>query len=198
MTPTGLEAELPALRSQLMRHARLVVRDAALAEDLVQDTLLAVVQQHAERRGDAKLATWAIAILKNKVADWYRSPQSWRLVPLQDDSDALGEAVDGLYSSSGHYAETVPAWQQPDNRTEQKQMMSTLEGCMACLPTQTGRVFMMREWLGFESSEICTRLKISPENCRTLLHRARMGLRLCMEKNWLGQKAAAGMAEASA
>lgn len=58
--------------------------------------------------------------------------------------------------------------------------MSTLEGCLRRLPTQTGRVFMMREWLGFETSEICTQLGLTAENCRMILHRARMGLRQCM------------------
>lgn len=58
--------------------------------------------------------------------------------------------------------------------------MSTLEACLRHLPPQTGRVFMMREWLGFETSEICERLGLTADNCRTILHRARMGLRRCM------------------
>jgi RNA polymerase sigma-70 factor (ECF subfamily) len=186
---SAFEAELPMLRQRLLRHARYAVHDDSLAEDLVQDTLIAVVEQQSRRRGESSLVTWSVAILKNKVADWYRSPARRRMVQFKADDESLGEAVDALYDAGGAYADPVPAWQQPDNRTEQRQMMTVLERCVSCLPRQTGRVFMMREWLGFETAEICERLGVSAENCRTILHRARMALRVCMQRDWIGNKA---------
>ena len=187
------EAELPALRQRLLRQARMAVHDAAHAEDLVQDTLLAVLQKASTHRGDAALATWAIAILRNKVADWYRSPTYRRMsqLPSGDDSGALGDDIDALYDESGRYREPVPSWQQPEQHAERQQMMLALEGCMGRLPNQTRRVFMMREWLGFETGEICERLAINADNCRTILHRARMALRECMQRNWFGAAAQA-------
>ncbi len=65
-------------------------------------------------------------------------------------------------------------------------MMGVLEDCMGRLPAQTGRVFFMREWLGFDNSEIGLKLGLSGENVRQILHRARMGLRGCMQHNWVG------------
>lgn len=50
---------------------------------------------------------------------------------------------------------------------------------------------MMRKWLGFETSEICERLGVNAENCRTMLHRARMSLRECMQHDWIGTRAIA-------
>ena len=185
----SLEAQLPRLRQRLLRHAKFAVHDHGLAEDLVQDTLVAVVQQHATRRGDASLLTWSTAILKNKVADWYRSPARRRMVQIGADDDKLDDAIDTLYDAHDAYVDPVPAWQQPDNHMEQRQMMSILERCVSCLPRRTGCVFMMREWLGFETVEICERLDVSAENCRTLLHRARMSLRACMQRDWIGKKA---------
>jgi len=185
----SLESQLPALRVRLIRHARYALSDDGLAEDLVQDTLMAVVEQHARRRGESSLLTWATAILKNKVADWYRSPTRKRMVYFGTDDEHGDDAIDALYSPDGAYVEPVPAWQQPDYRTEQRQMMTVLERCVSCLPRQTGRVFMMREWLGFETSEICERLGVSAENCRTILHRARMSLRECMQRDWIGTRA---------
>src|SRR3990167_9638760 len=125
--PASLAPELPGLRTRLLRHARFAVHDDSLAEDLVQDTLIAVIEQHAQRRGEASLATWSMAILKHKVADWYRSPARRRMVQLQTDDDRLDDAIDALYDADGAYTEAMPAWQQPDNRTEQRQMMSVLE-----------------------------------------------------------------------
>lgn len=187
----SLESQLPALRARLIRHARYVLRDDGLAEDLVQDTLMAVVQQHANRRGESSLLTWATAILKHKVADWYRSPARRRVVYVNADDENGEDAIDALYTVDGAYVEPIPAWQQPDSRTEQRQMMGVLERCLSCLPRQTGRVFMMREWLGFETTEICQRLGVSAENCRTILHRARMALRECMQRDWIDARARA-------
>lgn len=189
--PPPLDAQWPHLRQRLLRHARFAVHDQALAEDLVQDTLIAVVEQHDRRRGDASLVTWATSILKHKVADWYRSPTRRHMVQINTDEGTLDEAIDALYDRDGAYADPVPAWQQPDNHMEQRQMMTVLERCVSCLPRQTGRVFMMREWLGFENTEICERLGVSAENCRTILFRARMALRNCMQRDWIGTKASA-------
>jgi RNA polymerase sigma-70 factor (ECF subfamily) len=181
---------LAALRQRLMRQARLAVHDAALAEDLVQDTLIAVLQPRAGYRGDAALSTWAISILRHKVADWYRSPVARRETQLphgdtQAEAGALDEALAAQFDESGHWREAIPAWDEPEQQAERRQMMATLEGCMGCLPPQTRRVFMMREWLGFESDEIRARLGLSADNVRTILHRARMALRDCMQRRWL-------------
>ena len=43
---------------------------------------------------------------------------------------------------------------------------------------------MMREFLEFETPEVCAELSISTSNCNVILHRARNGLRRCLEKNW--------------
>ncbi len=187
----SLESELPGLRVRLLRHARFAVNDDSLAEDLVQDTLVAVFEQYGKRRGEASLVTWATAILKHKVADWYRSPARKRMVQFSADDDKLDDAIDALYDADGAYAQPVAPWQQPDNRTEQRQMMTVLERCVSCLPRQTGNVFMMREWLGFETAEICERVGVSADNCRMILHRARMALRDCMQRDWIGGKAQA-------
>jgi RNA polymerase sigma-70 factor, ECF subfamily len=182
---TRLEPELPALRQRLLRQARLAVYDAAHAEDLVQDTLIAVVQQGSAYRGDAALSTWAISILRHKVADWYRSPQARRETQMPGGDDtALDAALADPFDETGHWREAVPAWQQPEQHAERKQMMQTLETCLSCLPAQTRRVFMMREWLGFESDEIRAQLGLSADNVRTILHRARMSLRECMQQRW--------------
>jgi RNA polymerase sigma-70 factor (ECF subfamily) len=58
------------------------------------------------------------------------------------------------------------------------------EACLDHLPEKTARVFMMREVLGFETDEICKETGISSSNCWVVLHRARLGLRTCLETRW--------------
>jgi len=187
-SPEIPEQALPALRARLMRHARLSLRDTATAEDLVQDTLLALVQQADRQRGQASLNTLAVSILKHKIADWYRAPvrRYQTALPEADGDDQGGDGLDALYDADGAYAQPVPQWHQPERSAEQRQMMRVLDNCLGCLPRQTSRVFMMREWLGFENHEISQRLGVTMDNCRTLLHRARMALRQCMQRDWLG------------
>lgn len=175
--------QLPLLRQRLLRRARVAVHDPSLAEDLVQDTLVAALEQRGRFRRDASPVTWLTAILKNKVADWYRNAKRKRTVQLVDEADQHANpdlaAMDGV----AQHIEAIAAAQQPDGRAERRQMMGVLERCLSRLPRQTGRVFMMREWLGFETAEICQRLGITAENCRVILHRARAGLRSCMGGN---------------
>lgn len=180
--PPTLEDHWVQLRQRLLRHARLAVHEPALAEDLVQDSLIAVLERPDARRGDASLTTWATAILKHKIADWYRSPQRRTVQAGPEEDDASGEAVNALYDAQGSYIEPVPAWQQPEGQEARRQMMSVLTLCLRHQPAQAGRVFMMREWLGFETPEICERLGLTADNCRMILHRARMGLRQCMTR----------------
>ena len=189
-TSDTLDRQLRALRQRLLRQARLAMPDAGEAEDLVQETLLVVFEQQDQHRGTASLATWSTSILKNKIADWYRSPARRRMVLMDTPDEGSASDVDPMYDASGAYADPVPAWQQPDNLSEQREMMTVLGRCVSCLPRQTGRVFMMREWLGFETAEICARLGLTAENCRTIMHRGRMSLRGCMQRDWLNAKAA--------
>jgi len=64
----GLAAEAPGL----LRYARTIVRDQALAEDLVQETLTRALEKRASFRGDSSLATWLHRILHNAAVDHAR------------------------------------------------------------------------------------------------------------------------------
>ena len=77
-------------------------------------------------------------------------------------------------------------WGNPESAFAQHQFWAVFEVCLTQLPENTARVFMMREFLGFDTAEICRELGISTSNCHVILHRARMGLRLCLDQRWFG------------
>ncbi len=56
--------------------------------------------------------------------------------------------------------------------------------CVDKLPPALGRIFMMREWLEYETGEICKEMGITSTNAFVMLHRARLRLRECLEMNW--------------
>lgn len=162
------------------------LRDAAAAEDAVQEALLAALAGEAGFAGRANLRTWLTGILKHKIVDAIRRQSRER--PAADLGGEGGEdEFDALFDRRGHWQVEVAAWEQPESSLGQKQLLAALEACLKALPERTARVFMMREHLGLETSEICKELGITPTHCWVMLHRARMALRLCLETNWFAK-----------
>jgi len=175
--------KIEALRPYLLRYATLQLRDAAAAEDAVQETLLAALAGEANFAGRANLRTWLTGILKHKIVDSIRRQARERPAADLQNGVESGE-FDGLFDRRGHWQEAPDAWQQPEGALGQKQFLAALEACLRALPERTARVFMMREHLGLETAEICKELGISATHCWVMLHRARMALRLCLQTNW--------------
>ncbi len=73
----------------------------------------------------------------------------------------------------------------PENALEQKQFLSILTGCMEKLPAKLAAIFMMRDVHEVENENICKELDITATNAWVMLYRARMGLRKCLEINWI-------------
>jgi RNA polymerase sigma-70 factor (ECF subfamily) len=166
--------DLALLRSRLLRHARLLLSDRDAAEDLVQETLIAVVRGWSSCRGDACLTTWATAILRNKAADWYRSPHRRLVTGLEGAGEDDGsEACAGDDLALPKAAFFAP----PEQALEQRELASAIDACIEQLSARSRQVFTMRERLGFETDEVCQRLGITQDHCRMLLHRARTSLR---------------------
>ncbi|MBI5898588.1 MAG: sigma-70 family RNA polymerase sigma factor [Rhodocyclales bacterium] len=180
-------SELNALRPDLLRFARLQLRDAGAAEDAVQETLLAALAggKNFEQRSAYK--TWLISILRNKIIDIIRSQgREAPLSTLADNDEAEEAMIDALFETDGHWrAEMRPArWADPEASLEQQQFWRVFEACLDHLPEKTARVFMMREVLGLETEEICKETGISTSNCWVVLHRARLALRACLQQGW--------------
>jgi RNA polymerase sigma-70 factor (ECF subfamily) len=74
----------------------------------------------------------------------------------------------------------------PEGTLEQKQFLGILQTCMDKLPKKLAQLFMMRDIHETDNEEICKELNISTTNAWVMLYRARMGLRKCLEINWLG------------
>ena len=103
------------------------------------------------------------------------------------DEDEGAELENELFIPDGHSAEFPADWGNPEAALRQSQFWTIFEACLDRLPAKPGRVFMMREFLDLDTEEICKELKISSSNCWVLLHRARMALQLCLDKNWFAR-----------
>lgn len=183
-----LHRQLEAMRPQLVRFAQLQLRNEALAEDAVQDALIAVLEKPERYAGQSSLRTYVTGILKFKIIDNLRAATRERQIDCADEQSE-DEAIDALFVADGHTREAPRQWGNPDGTLEQKDFFRVLEVCLEKLPAQSARLFMMREWLELETDEICKELAITPANVWVILYRARVRLRECLDLNWFGNAA---------
>jgi RNA polymerase sigma-70 factor (TIGR02943 family) len=176
------------LRPQLMRFARAQLRNDAWAEDAVSDTVLAALSKPQAFAGQSQLKTWLVGILKHKLIDQIRRHSREISATAPDDDEDFEGA---LFRADGHWREAPAEWGDPQACLSQREFFEVLELCVEQLPGVQGRVFMMREWLGMETGEICKELGITSTNAWVLLHRARLRLQLCMQQRWFGERKAA-------
>lgn len=171
------------LRARLFRYARMVVHEPTLAEDLAQQSLMSVLEHPMAQHQEASLTTWATAILKHKISDWYRSPyQSRRLYESPAGDESVPSPGCETCSAPCIYRENLaaPACMQPEGQLARRQIMMVVDHCVGVLPALPKKVFIMHECLGFETSEVSEHLRITNDHCRTILHRARLQVRQCV------------------
>ena len=171
-------------RPYLLRVARLQLRDAALAEDVVQDTLAAALAGSAGFTGKSSVKTWLTGILKHKIVDAIRRKQREPVAASTLDEDADLEDFEGLFKDNGAWQAPPADWGDPEQALSRSQFMDVLEICLDKLPANTARVFVMREVMELTTEEICKELAITANNLWVILYRARMSLRECLELNW--------------
>lgn len=167
----------------LYAYAKPRVNDAQLAEDLVQETFLSAWKARDGFKGEASEKSWLFTILKNKIIDHYRK-KSKEIIQTGNEADA----TDGFFNEAEHWTKT----DQPSdwgshltNTIDQKEFYTILEGCKKKLQQLQQSVFVMKYMEDMNADEICKALDITPSNYWVLIHRAKLGLRACLEKNWI-------------
>ena len=164
------------------------LRSDAMAEDVVSETMLAILERPQAFAGQSSLRTYATGILKHKIVDLLR--RKGRELPIEPlDDQSYDDAIDALFLEDGHWRDRPSEWPTPESDLDQRQFMARLLECVERLPTKLSRVFLMRETMEHETQEICDDLGITPNYCGVLLYRARMQLRECLEQRWVRGKA---------
>ena len=181
------DGALEEYRPYLLRYALLQLRDNTLAEDAVQETLLAALESRSKFSGKSSAKTWLTGILKHKIIDLFRKQSKEATqVSLEAEMESGAGDFDSLFQLDGHWGTLPQAWADPFKNLENKKFWEVFEICAKLMPINTARAFMMREFLGSSTEEICKDMQISATNCWVMLYRARMSLKLCLEHNWFG------------
>jgi RNA polymerase sigma-70 factor (ECF subfamily) len=176
--------ELDTHRRYLLRVAQLQLRDADLAEDAVQETLVAALASREGFSGRSSVKTWLTGILKHKIVDAIRQRQRQPVILATFEEEIDLDEFDPMFKDNGAWEAPPADWGDPENALSRQEFLQVVELCLEKLPPNTARVFMMREVMELETDEICKELTITANNLWVILYRARMALRHCLEQNW--------------
>ena len=189
-TVVDVPVMLGEMRPILVKLARLQLRNDAWAEDVASATIIAALEKAKTFQARSTLRTWVIGILKHKIVDHLRQHIREASIEAQVES-GVRDSMEDLYDTEGSQARSPLDWGDPEALVSQREFMNVLQSCVDELPGSLGRVVLMREWLGYESSEICKELGITMTNCHVMLFRARIRLRECLESKWFRERLAA-------
>jgi RNA polymerase sigma-70 factor (ECF subfamily) len=166
------------------------VRDRGVAEEVVQETWLGVLEglERFERR--SLLKTWIFRILTNKAKT--RAVRERRSTPFSSFAPGTDEGPsvepERFLDSShavwpGHWASPPRSWDDvPERHLESAEVRGVIEAAIAELPPMQAQVISLRDVAGWSSQEVCDLLDLSEANQRVLLHRARSKVRAALER----------------
>src|SRR5258706_2920579 len=148
----------------LFKYALMRLRDAARAEDAVQETFLAALKGGKSFAGRSAEKSWLVGILKNKICDHYRKAgRETVFTDLEfyshEESDRF--IPDGLFKDGWIHELEPREWQNPGGSLDSELFWKTFHDCSGKLPKSVCTVFTLREVDGVESKEICALLNIS-------------------------------------
>lgn len=177
---------LDAYHGRLLRVAGSFVSSRAVAEEVVQETWLAVLDGLHRFEGRSSLQTWIFGILANRAKT--RGVREQRVVPfsaLSSDEERAEPAVDpSRFRGNGMWAAPPQRWQ--DGAAESvlmaQQGLERVQKALEQLPPGQRAVVTLRDIEGLDADEVCNVLEISETNQRVLLHRARSKLRAVLEE----------------
>ncbi|MCB0700944.1 MAG: sigma-70 family RNA polymerase sigma factor [Chitinophagales bacterium] len=168
----------------LYRYTAMRVSDTEVAKDIVQDTFLSAWKARDGYKGDASEKNWLYTICRNKIIDHYRKASN------NIAKQGIEDYEDLFFNEQGHWKQdTVPTdWGVTYTDTvETKEFYKILNECKENLKELQQAVFSLKYFDDMKSEDICKLLDITPSNYWVLMHRAKLGLRTCIEKNWFNK-----------
>jgi len=171
--------------NDLLRLALFQTKDRSLAEELVQETFISGIKALKNFEGRSSVKTWLNTILRNKIIDHIRHAKKHETVSLNDEKF---EEREMFFNRIGIWKKFVSSWgSNPEQLFQGQEFSKVLQTCLDKLPKRNRELFLLRTVQGFEAEEICKELDVSASNFWVIMHRARMLLRECLDKNWVSK-----------
>jgi RNA polymerase sigma-70 factor, ECF subfamily len=175
----------------MLRIARLYVPSRAVAEEVVQETWLAVLTGIGRFEGRSSLKTWLFRIHINRALS--RGAKEGRSIPFSslarreldaDDPSVEPDRFRRGEDRPGWWGSPPEQWAEPPEASALgRETLSVVERAAASLPPAQRAVILLRDVAGWASDDVCDALGITPANQRVLLHRARAKVRTALERH---------------
>ena len=177
-----------AHNSSLLRVAMTFVSSRAVAEEVVQETWLGVLNGLDRFEGRSSLKTWIFQIAANIART--RAVREWRCVPFSSltandaepsvDPDRFFPPDHARFP--GHWARRPASWETPEEQLLSRETQDVILAAIEQLPPAQRLVVTLRDVEGWSADEACQALELTDANQRVLLHRARSKLRAALER----------------
>jgi RNA polymerase sigma-70 factor (ECF subfamily) len=173
--------------AMMKRIARGYVDSDAVAEEIVQETWLAIVTGIDRFQGRSALSTWIFSILMNQARS--HSARERRALPFSSvhggDEDEPAVDADRFQTDDeawpGHWATPPRPWQKPERRLLSLEARAAMKEALTALPERQRLIVGLRDIDGRTAEEVCELLELTQENQRVLLHRGRSRLRAALD-----------------
>ena len=152
-----------------------------IAEDLVQETFIAAFINFTNFQEKSTPKTWLFSILKNKIIDFYRKKSKEFSISYEEYNQPI-QQTDDLFDEEDRWKEVSDITSQ--NWLDNPEFVSILSKCKEKLPENWQFIIQAKFVLNQESKQICQELAISTSNYWQIMHRAKLGLKKCIELNW--------------
>lgn len=174
----------------LFSIAMVKLSNRELAEDIVQETFLSAIRAAAGFKGDSSEKTWLTTILNNKIIDQYRKKAT--------SKEITDYVVSTEASFTQHFFETGPgvtphwlddtapqSWDAAaDKQLNEKEFQNILLACIHKMPEKLASVFVAKYLDDILTENICKDFSLTSSNYWVIIHRAKVLVRSCLEKNW--------------
>ena len=167
----------------LFRYALSRLREADLAEEIIQETFLAALHSQKYFRGMASEKTWLVSILRRKIYDHFRKVNRDRQLNAVHFMETI--RIDVFESKRGAAVKSSIWFFDPSKAYEQKEFLKIIKDCLSELPGRLAQVFILREIIELSSQEICELMDISICNLYVMTHRARKRMGHNVQLKWL-------------
>lgn len=170
----------------LVRLANTIVKNRAVAEEVAQETWLAVITNLPSFEGRSALSTWIISILLNKAKNHAKREGRYAALGTGEEEKVSDceRALQRRFDKNGHWSEPPLSFDglTPERIVAGRELWQHVRQMIDGLPPAQKAVLIMRDVEGIEATEACRILEITAENQRLLLHRARTRIRSEIEK----------------
>jgi RNA polymerase sigma-70 factor, ECF subfamily len=174
-------------QSLFIRVAQYYVRDRATAEDVAQETWIAVIRGAEKFEGRSSVKTWLLRILVNRARSI--GQRDHRSVPV-DPSGTAGSELAARFDDGGMWRDPpVPFTETIEDGIVNEPIVRRVRAAIERLPDVARAVVTLRDVEGLSTSEVATLLELSEANVRVILHRSRSRIRSEVEATMRGASA---------